>query len=102
MYKTLLKIAVLIIGIFYIASFCEFDQQEYRQNYDNEIHVYIHNDNVNAKPIKLPVVVKQLYTIPVKIDIPNQTLTTSQSIDFYPSLQLTGNKIYLFDSVFLI
>lgn len=102
MYKTLLKITGLIIGIFYIASFCEFDQKECRQNYDNETHVYIHNDNVNAKPIKLPVVVKQLYTIPIKIDIPNQAFTTSQSIDFSPQLQLTGNKIYLFNSVFLI
>lgn len=102
MYKIFFKIVVLITGILYIASFCEFDQRECIQNYDNETHVYIHNDNVSAKPIKLPVVFKQLYTVPLKIVIPHQNFISNQHAYFSPPVFQSNNKKYLFDSVFLI
>ncbi len=102
MYKTFLKIIVVIIGVFYIASFCEFDRNESRQNYDNETHAYIHVDNVNAKLIKLPVDAKQLCTVTFRINIPSQTFISNQYSDFYSSVLQSHNKKYLFNSVFLI
>ncbi len=95
MYKTFLKIVVVIIGVFYIASFCEFDQNECRQNYDNETHAYIHVDNVNAKLIKLPVDAKQLCIIPFRINIPSQTLyQTSTQISTHLYCKVITKSIF--------
>ncbi len=95
-----LKIIILLVGVAYIASACEFDHKEMKQNYEKENHSYITAaktgvDFINTDSIKH-------FTVSVFHFVPNLTVFVSASFTWFIADYKPPQRLYLRYSVFLI